>query len=35
MQMNALVRQDWQNGSPGSGLSYTATSFLLGLRLQR
>jgi hypothetical protein len=35
MQMNAQVRQDWQIGSPGSGLSYNATSFLLGLRLQR
>jgi hypothetical protein len=34
VQMNAQVRQDWQIATE-SGFSYNATSFLLGLRLQR
>jgi len=34
LQMNAQVRQDWQIATE-SGFTYSATSFLLGLRVQR
>jgi hypothetical protein len=34
LQMRAELRQDWQNATE-TGFSYTATTFLLGLRLQR
>ena len=34
LQMRAEVRQDWQLATE-AGFSYTATTFLLGLRLQR
>jgi hypothetical protein len=34
LQIRAELRQDWQTATE-SGFSYTATTFLLGLRLQR
>jgi hypothetical protein len=34
LQMNATIRQDWQVATQ-PGFVYDATSFLLGLHLQR